>query len=61
VFLEWILASRSLKNMHFFTDFGSDLQKNGAFWRKVCFLKVAITLKYLQFTFVALVEPVGAS
>ena len=34
-----------------FTDFGSDLWKNSAFQRKVCFLKVAVKLKDLQFTF----------
>jgi hypothetical protein len=41
----------------FLSDFGSDLQENGAFWRKVCFLKVAMKLKVLQFTFTALVPP----
>ena len=41
----------------FFTDFGSDLQKNGAFWRSKYFLKVAMKLKELQFTFTALVYP----
>ena len=41
-----------------FTDFGSDLRKNGAFRRKVCSLEVAIKLKDLQFTFTALVNPV---
>jgi hypothetical protein len=44
----------------FFSDFGSDLQQNGAFWRSKYFLKVAMKLKVLQFTFTALVEPVGA-
>ena len=35
----------------FFPDFGSDLQENGAFWRSKYFLKVALKLKELQFTF----------
>jgi hypothetical protein len=55
---EWILASWSLKNMYF-TDFGSGLQENGAFWRSKFFLKVAIKFKDLKFTFIALVGPVG--
>ena len=41
-----------------FTDFDSDLRKNGAFWRSKYFLKVVIKLKDLQFTFSALVDPV---
>jgi hypothetical protein len=41
----------------FFTDFGSDLQKNGAFWRKVCSLEVALKLKVLQLTFTAQARP----
>ena len=44
----------------FFTDFDSDLRKNGAFRRKVSSLEVAIKLKDLQFTFIALVVLVGA-
>ena len=43
-----------------FTDCDCDLRKNSAFQRKVCSLEVAIKLKDLQFTFTALVEPVGA-
>ena len=43
-----------------FTDFDSDLRKNGAFRRKVCSLEVAIKLKDLQFTFTTLLELVGA-
>jgi hypothetical protein len=43
----------------YFSDFGSDLQENGAFWREVCFLKAAMKLKVLQFTFTALVDLVG--
>ena len=38
-----------------FTDFDSDLRKNGAFWRKVCSLEVVLKLKLLQLTFTALV------
>ena len=41
----------------FFTDFGSDLRQNGAFWRSKYFLKVAMKLKELQFTFTELVWP----
>jgi hypothetical protein len=40
----------------FFSDFGSDLRQNGAFWRLKCFLKVAMKLKELQFTFTELVN-----
>ncbi len=35
----------------FFSDFGSELQENGGFWRSKCFLEVAVKLKVLQFTF----------
>ena len=41
----------------FFSDFGSDLQENGGFWRSKCFLEVAVKFKELQFTFSALVTP----
>ena len=41
----------------FFSDFGSDLQQNGAFWRSKYFLKVVIKSKDLQFTFTELVCP----
>jgi hypothetical protein len=43
----------------FFTDFGSDLWQNGGFRGSKYFLKVVIKLKDLQFTFTALVGPVG--
>jgi hypothetical protein len=36
-----------------------DLQENGAFWRSKYFLKVALKLKELQFTFSELVGLVG--
>ncbi len=38
-------------------DFGSDLQENGAFWRSKYFLKVAVKLKELLFTFSELARP----
>ena len=41
----------------FFSDFGSDLQENGAFWRSKYFLKVALKLKELQFTFTEQARP----
>ena len=44
----------------FFTDFGSYLRQNGAFPAGPSFLKVAVNLKDLQFTFTALVVLVGA-
>jgi hypothetical protein len=44
----------------FFTDFGSDLWQNRGFSGSKYFLKVAMKLKDLQFTFTALVGPVGA-
>jgi hypothetical protein len=44
----------------FFSDFGSDLRQNGAFWRSKYFLKVAMKLKVLQFTFSALVNLIKA-
>ena len=40
-----------------FTDFGSDLQENGAKWGKVCSLEVATNFEKLQFTFSSLVLP----
>ena len=43
----------------FFSDFGSELQENGKFWRSKCFLEVAVKFKELQFTFSELVGPVG--
>ena len=43
-----------------FTDFGSDLRKNGAFRRKVCSLEVRLNCQDLHFTFTALLELVGA-
>jgi hypothetical protein len=45
------------KKNAFFTDFGSDLWQNGAFWRSKYFLKVVIKSKDLQFTFTELVCP----
>jgi hypothetical protein len=39
------------QNHAFFSDFGSDLQQNGAFWRSKYFLKVVLKLKVHQFTF----------
>ena len=48
------------QNHAIFTDFGSDLWKNGAFPAKVCFLEVGVNFQDLHFTFTALVEPVGA-
>ena len=44
----------------FLSDFGSDLQENGGFWRSKYFLKVAVKFKDLQFTFSELVGPDGA-
>ena len=40
-----------------FTDFGSDLRKIREFPGMVCFLKVVLKLKVLQFTFTELVTP----
>ena len=40
-----------------FTDFGSDLRKNGAFRRKVCSLEVRVNFQDLHFTFSSLVVP----
>ena len=39
-----------------FTDFGSDLRKNGAFRGKVCSLEVGTDFEKLQFTFSSLVD-----
>ena len=43
-----------------FTDFDSDLRKNGALRRKVSSLEVVTNFKDLQFTFIDLVGLVGA-
>ena len=44
----------------FLSGFGSDLRQIREFPGIVCFLKVALKLKVLQFTFTELVVPVGA-
>ncbi len=41
----------------FFSDFGSDMRQNGGFRGSKYFLKVAVKLKDLQFTFSELVWP----
>jgi hypothetical protein len=46
-----------LQNISFFSDFDSELRKNGAFRGKVCSLEVATNFEKLQFTFSSLVLP----
>ena len=48
------------QNQAIFTDFDSDLRKNGEVRRKVSSLEVVTNFKDLQFTFIDLVGLVGA-
>jgi hypothetical protein len=43
------------QNISFFSDFDSELRKNGEFWGKVCSLEVATNFEKLQFTSSSLV------
>jgi hypothetical protein len=45
------------QNISFFSDFDSELRKNGAFWGKVCSLEVVTNFEKLKFTFSSLALP----